>query len=252
MTLRVRIRCGTPPVTLTGVADDPRDASPRRAPADVPDAPKARTRIVLLAGPSGSGKSSLAALLGVPSVSLDDLYRDADDAALPHLDLPGPDGQRLVDWDDPRSWDAERALTALLELATTGTVELPVYDIPTSRATGVHRIDAGDAPLVVAEGIFAAELVHACRDAGILADAICLTLPPHVTFRRRLVRDLREGRKPPLTLLRRGLALRRAEPYIVARQIALGAEPMSPEDAVRRLRDLRNELLAAGMDDRAA
>jgi uridine kinase len=212
-----------------------------------------RTRVVLLAGPSGSGKSSLAAHVGLPTVCLDDFYKDADDASLPHLELPGPDGQPMVDWDDPRSWNAHRAHAALVELALTDTVELPVYDIPSSRAVGTHRIDVGDAPLVVAEGIFAAELIAACRDAGILADALCLTLRPGVTFWRRLVRDLRETRKPPLTLLRRGLALLRDEPSIVAHQVSLGATPVSPDDAVRRLHRLALEAAAErDADDLAA
>ncbi len=44
-----------------------------------------------------------------------------------------------------------------------------------------------------------------------------------MTFAWRLLRDLSERRKPPWTLLRRGLALMRAEPQVVARQEALGA-----------------------------
>lgn len=218
------------------------------APLEEPDAPPVRTRIVLLSGPSGSGKSTLAARVGLPTIALDDFYRDVDDAALPRLELLGPDGAPLPDWDDPRSWHVDRALAALTELARTGSVELPVYDIPTSRTTGLHRISVGDAPVVVAEGIFAAELIAGCRDAGILADALCLVLRPNVTFVRRLVRDLRESRKPALTLLRRGLVLRRAEPRIVARQVALGAVPVSPDDAVRRLRRVRDRLLAARPD----
>jgi uridine kinase len=44
-----------------------------------------------------------------------------------------------------------------------------------------------------------------------------------VTFARRLLRDLSERRKPPWTLVRRGLALMRDEPAVVARQERLGA-----------------------------
>ena len=68
-----------------------------------------RARVVLLSGPSGSGKSSLAARVGLPTVCLDDFYRDGDDA--------GPAGRRplgIVDWDDPASWDADRAVAALV------------------------------------------------------------------------------------------------------------------------------------------
>ena len=43
---------------------------------------------------------------------------------------------------------------------------------------------------------------------------------------RRLVRDLREGRKPPLVLLRQGLGKLRDERRVVARQQALGCRPL--------------------------
>jgi uridine kinase len=209
------------------VADTP---PPGRAPR-----PSAPARVVLLAGPSGSGKSSLARRVGLPVVCLDDFYRAGDDPDLPVCELG------IVDWDDPRAWDAERAMMALRELLHHGVADLPLYDIAADRAVGTHRVSLDGSPLVVAEGIFAAELVEACRHEGLLADALCLTHRPVVTFWRRLVRDLREGRKPPLTLLRRGLALLRQEPTIVARHVALGAEPISGHDAEHRLQRLLAE-----------
>lgn len=204
----------------------PIDAAPS------PDPSPPRVRILLLTGPSGSGKSHLAARSGLPSLSLDDFYRDGGDPALP----VGPEGR--VDWDDVRAWDAERALTALRTLAATGRVELPVYDITQDRRVGTHHLDARHAPVVVAEGIFAAELINACRDARILADALCLTNGTTRTFLRRLVRDLREGRKAPLTLLRRGWWLRGREPEIVARHHDLGAEVVDGATAMRRIQSL--------------
>ncbi|WP_205745241.1 uridine kinase [Egicoccus halophilus] len=210
------------------------------SPASPPPADaRLRARVVLLSGPSGSGKSSLAARVGLPTVCLDDFYRDGDDPALPVGELG------IVDWDDPASWNADRAVAALVSLAREGRAELPVYDIPSNRAVDVHTVALGDAPLVVAEGIFAAELVERCRTAGILADAVCLTNRPLVTFWRRLGRDLREGRKPPLTLVRRGLHLLRREPRIVAHQVTRGATPLSTTDAVAHLRRLIDETAVA-------
>ena len=88
-------------------------------------------------------------------------------------------------------------MAALHRLCQTGSSDVPVYDIPGSRRTGWVRLVLQGAPLVIAEGIFAAELTGACRRAGLLGEAICLGSNPAVTFVRRLARDLAEHRKPP-------------------------------------------------------
>ncbi|MGW3558625.1 uridine kinase family protein [Streptomyces sp. NPDC000963] len=188
------------------------------------------TRVVLLTGPSGSGKSSLAAVTGLPVLRLDDFYKEHDDPSLP---LVG--GSADIDWDSPQSWDADAAVSAVVELCRTGRTDVPVYDIATSSRTGREGLDIGRTPLFVAEGIFAAEIVTRCRDLGVLADAICLRGRPSTTFRRRLARDLREGRKSVPFLLRRGWRLMRAERAIVARQAELGAHPCAKPEALGRL-----------------
>jgi uridine kinase len=188
-------------------------------------------QVVVLAGPSGSGKSQLAARLQLPVLRLDDFYRDGDDPDLPHA-------FGIVDWDDPASWNCDAAVEAVVTLCRHGSVDVPRYDIPTSRAVGHYVVEAARAPIVIAEGIFAAETIPLLAAAGVLADAIALTHRPAVTVTRRLVRDLKEARKPPLTLLRRGWALMRAEPGIVARQVRLGATACTPAAAERRIRAL--------------
>ncbi|MFI6287127.1 uridine kinase [Streptomyces sp. NPDC051018] len=195
-----------------------------------PGHPCPPTRVVLLAGPSGSGKSSLAARTGLPVLRLDDFYKEGDDP-----DLPLVAGSRDVDWDSPDSWDADAAVAAIEELCRTGRTAVPVYDIAASARVGWDTFGADGAPLFVAEGIFAADIVSRCRELGVLADALCLRGRPSTTFRRRLLRDLREGRKPVPVLLRRGWRLMRAERGIVARQTALGAHPCDTAEALGRL-----------------
>jgi uridine kinase len=188
-------------------------------------------RLVLLAGPSGSGKTHLAEESGLPIVDLDHFYKDGDDPTAPRHPTLG-----IVDWDDPRSWDAEGALDVLEQLCRTGAAEVPVYDISRDGRVGSRRVDIGDAAAFVGTGIFAAELVGPARDRGLLRDAVVVKRSRVKNFLRRLRRDLREHRKPPLTLVRRGLTLLRAEPGVVARQMALGCRPCDRAGTLRALR----------------
>ncbi|OON74363.1 uridine kinase family protein [Streptomyces tsukubensis] len=192
--------------------------------------PPIPVRVVLLTGPSGSGKSSLAARSGLPVLALDDFYKEGDDPTLPVVAGSGD-----IDWDSSASWDGAAAVTAITELCRTGRTEVPVYSIATSSRTGAEVLSIGRTPLFIAEGIFAADIARRCAELGVLADALCLRGRPSTTFRRRLLRDLREGRKSVPFLLRRGWRLMRAERAIVTRQSALGAHPCTKEEALGRL-----------------
>ncbi len=191
----------------------------------------------MVAGPSGSGKSRLCTRLheslGVLTVNLDDFYKDGDDPTLPRLHLAP--GQEIVDWDDPASWSGEDALDALETLCRDGVADMPVYDISRDGRVGTRRVAVGSASYVVAEGLFAQEVVAGCRARGLLADAVCVRNHRLVTFWRRFTRDLREHRKPPLVLLRRGWLLMRSEPEVVARAVSCGCAPMTPHQAYERL-----------------
>lgn len=210
-----------------------RRARPRTAQwSPVPDS-HVPARVVVLAGPSGAGKSRLAERLGLPVLRLDDFYKDGHDPSLPRI--TGGANAGIVDWDHPGSWLLEDAVTALTALYRDGRAEVPVYEIAQNGRSGSRTLDLGDARFFVAEGIFAPEVVPAVRDGGILAAAYCVRQHPVLTFWRRLTRDLREHRKPPLVLVRRGLALLRDQRRVVSHAVHLGCEPVTPDEAYARL-----------------
>lgn len=180
--------------------------------------------VVLLAGASGSGKSRLAAATGYPRLNLDDFYYDADHDYLPHT-------LGIVDWDDPRSWDGAAAVAAVLKLCRSGVADVPRYDIAQNRRTGHRTVDLGGAPVLIAEGVFAPEMVAPLRASGVSMDAVYLDRSRTVTLLRRFLRDVTEHRKPVGVLLRRGLALWRDEPRIRARAVALGCRPATMAEA---------------------
>lgn len=186
--------------------------------------------VVILAGPSGSGKSHLAARLGWTVLRLDDFYRDADEPDMPRSSLG------IVDWDHTDSWNADAAVDAIKSLCETGSANVPVYDIAASARTGSHNLSL-DGARFIAEGLFAPAIVNACTAAGILDAAICLRRNRMVTFALRLARDLREGRKSPQVLVRRGWRLMKDEPRIIADAVAHGCVPMTPRQARKHLSD---------------
>lgn len=189
--------------------------------------------MVVLAGPSGAGKSRLAERLGLPVLRLDDFYKDGSDPTLPRIASGANAG--IVDWDDPRSWSHADAMQAVRELCRSGQAEVPVYEIALNGRSGSRTVHLGGHDRFVAEGIFAPEIVADSHVDGLLAGAYCVTQHPLRTFWRRLTRDLREQRKPPLLLLRRGLDLMRDQRRVVAHAVERGCQQATPDQAYAEL-----------------
>ncbi|MDN4162349.1 ATP-binding protein [Nocardioides abyssi] len=188
-----------------------------------------RARVIVLAGPSGSGKSRLAERIGLPVLRLDDFYKSGGDPTLPRIEHGANAG--LVDWDHPDSWLPDDALATMRTLCEEGRADVPVYDIAQDGRCGWQTLDLHGSRFFVAEGIFAPDVVRPAREAGLLAAAYCIRRSHLRTFWLRLQRDLREHRKPPLVLVRRGVALMRAQREVVADAVAKGCVPMTPDEA---------------------
>ena len=205
--------------------------------------------MIVLAGPSGAGKSRLAERLGLPVLRLDDFYKDGDDPTLPVI----TDGRerRLADWDDPDSWLPDDALAALDQLCREGRPRCRSTTSPRTAGAAGRRSTSAAHRCSWPRGSSPRTSSPPCGDAGLLAAAYCVRQHPLVTFWRRLTRDLRERRKPPLVLVRRGLALMRDQRRVVADAVAKGCRPVTPDEAyaeITRLADHDRRWLTAGAD----
>lgn len=187
--------------------------------------------LILLGGSSGSGKSYLAERYGRPHVELDNFYRElAEDS--PQTPLPHT-AYGEVDWDHPGTWNCDAAVNSVLHLLRTGSMEVPHYSISTSSYSGYSTVTRAGGP-VVAEGIFVDEIRAPLIAHGVDVRAYYIDVSPITTAVRRLVRDIKERRKPLPFLLRRGWALYRAEGSVRRRYVNAGFIP-TPKARIRSM-----------------
>ncbi|WP_461635541.1 uridine kinase family protein [Glutamicibacter soli] len=169
--------------------------------------PSSSTPVILIGGPSGSGKSYLAARFGNPHLPLDEFYRQLSEDGHPEAFPRTPYGE--VDWDHPGTWNMDAALKAVNELLESGSTMVPNYSISTSSYDG-HRKISGNGGPIIAEGIFLSEILEPLRAQGINVQAYYVDEPALLTTIRRFIRDVSQRRKPLMFLVKRGYALFKA------------------------------------------
>ncbi|MBR4458404.1 MAG: nucleoside kinase [Clostridia bacterium] len=185
----------------------------------------ARRRVVLVAGPSSSGKTTFAGRLAVQlqvlghrawRISLDDYYIDRD--KVPQQ----PDGS--VDLEDPNILDLPRLHRDVNALLRGEEVQLPHFNFVTGKQENGEKMRLNRGEIVILEGIHALNPLlwkPIPRDAihRVFVSALtCLNLDDHNRIRttdvrllRRIVRDSQFRGTPPQETLAMWESVRRGE-----------------------------------------
>ena len=164
-----------------------------------------RRRVVLIAGPSSSGKTTFASRLRVHMqaigkksrvISLDNYYRDRDDIPV------GADGR--PDFECLEALDIGRLGSDLKKLISGETVQLPVFDFITGKRSAETMAVNADGEILILEGIhglndkLTADVASAHKFKIFISPLTTLNLDDHnivipedVRLLRRLVRDQR-------------------------------------------------------------
>ena len=130
-------------------------------------------RIVMLAGPSASGKTTTAGLIASRlesrgakafTVSLDDFYHDQRDAILDENGKP--------DYETVNALDIALIDSCLEDIIKNGTTRLPHFDFVSGRRSGFSDpITLGKDDVLIVEGI------HALNP--VITDSLCQRLVPY-------------------------------------------------------------------------
>jgi uridine kinase len=139
--------------------------------------------VLAIAGPSGSGKSSLAAMLagrlpgGGVVFALDAYYRD-------QRNIP----EEAINVDEPGAIDHGLMIDQLRALANGLPVQQPIYDYATHARAPVTRT-IQPAPFIVAEGLFG---LYWPEVRALIHTPVFLSLDHDACLARRIERDARE------------------------------------------------------------
>ena len=138
-------------------------------------------KIITISGASGSGKSSLAALI----------HRALSKSLLLSIDRYYFSKQEQIEkngfcnFDYPQSLDVNLMHKHLETLKETGKAEVPIYDFTISQRTGYEQVAVEG--YIIVDGLFAGEIISEISDLNIFIDVNL-----EIALKRRIERDMRE------------------------------------------------------------
>jgi uridine kinase len=189
-------------------------------------------RVIVIAGASGTGKTTIAEQSSLPVLSLDAFYRSATEAGMPRWFGD-------VDWEDPATFDVEAAATATRSLILSGRARFRTHDLITEVSQEDERLVVARGHCLVVEGVMATEVVTMLRSELHNLELVFFVLRRGrlTNFVGRIRRDVTDRRRRWHRAVLRSFRVLSVENRLQQRAVALGAE-------VVRRRQLRNKLRA--------
>jgi len=144
--------------------------------------------VVALAGPSGSGKSSIAARIA-PSLNANVLTLEQHAR---NYDGKSFEQRQQINYDEPEALDLILLTRNLNDLKAGRAIEAPIYDFAEHRRRSDRTEAMSPRPVVIVEGILA---LHYAELRPLLDLSLYLDAAEDVCFRRRQVRDIVERQR---------------------------------------------------------
>jgi uridine kinase len=188
-------------------------------------------RVIVIAGASGTGKTTIAAASGMPVLSLDAFYRPATDAGLPRWFGD-------VDWEHSATFDLEAAAAATRALIRSGRTQFRSHDLVTEVSHEDERVVVAQGPCLVVEGVMATEVVTMlrCELHDVELAFFVLRRNRLTNFGGRIKRDINVRRRRWHRAVLRSLRVLSVEARLQQRAITSGAEVVGRRQLRAKLR----------------
>jgi uridine kinase len=195
-----------------------------------------RPQIVLIAGGSGSGKTSVARALA-RTLQTTSVFVPMDAYFLDYSSYTS-DQFASVDVDTPDAFDLAQYERDIRSLAKGIRIRIPVYDFRSHRVE--TREDSGTPDVVISEGLYPL-LSETARASSTLS--VFLVAPVDVLVCRRILRNLAERSGSPQALIARYLTYVRSHylndvlPTSRFADLTLDTLALTPEECAKCIRD---------------